>query len=300
MGIYNRDYLRDEGGDEAWRGNYGPPSRSSRPMVVKIIVATVIVYLVQILTLKPGERSLILDFMGLSQDTVLSGQFWRLLTYAFCHSDRDIWHILFNMMVLYMFGRVVEELMGRREFLWFYLTAAVFAGIASLGIEFVARKPVFIVGASGAVSAIFLLYVMHYPRQKLYFFGLFPLEARILLIGYVLFDAFPVYYELLGGRTNSHTAHSAHLGGFLFGFLYFRWNMRLTRWWDQFAGRLKQKARNRSQLKIHNPGTQPQVDHSARVDEILDKISRQGESSLTAAERRILTDASRQMRKDRE
>ncbi|MCA9057698.1 MAG: rhomboid family intramembrane serine protease [Planctomycetaceae bacterium] len=305
MGIYNRDYLRDDGSDEAWRGER-PTARPPMSMVTKIIIATVIVFVAQLLTsrqvrLGNGESatfSTVEQWLALDPGQLMQGQVWRLLTYAFCHSLNGIFHLLFNMMVLFTFGRVICQLTGEREFLWFYLVAAVFAGIVTFVFGQLVGRPAFVIGASGAVTAAFMLFVMHYPRQKLLVFGIVPVEARWLLAVYLVLDAGPALLEVLGKDPGTQIAHSAHLGGFLFGFLYFRWNMRITRWWDGFAGRMQ--SRNRDNLKVYNPGTQPRVDHSGRVDEILEKISREGEASLTSAERRILADASRRMRENRQ
>jgi hypothetical protein len=158
-----------------------------------------------------------------------------------------------------------------------------------------------ILGASGAVFAVFTLFAMHYPRQKLSLFGVLGIEVRWLLAAYVAIEAYPVVRSLSAGQLgDGGTAHSAHLGGLLFGWLYYRWNMRFTNWWDRIAGRTATGIRARKAgLRVYNPKTQPDPDLSARVDEILDKISRQGEESLNARERRILRQASEQMKKRR-
>ncbi|MEZ6060238.1 MAG: rhomboid family intramembrane serine protease [Planctomycetaceae bacterium] len=309
MGLDNRDYLRDE---SVYDDGYGQPEpRTQMSMVVRIVVATVVVFVLQVFLTRNGE-SLVTNWLALTPDDLFRGQIWRLLTYAFCHSRQDVLHILFNMYILWMLGREVSRLTGEKEFLFFYLASAIFAGIVSVCFYQLMGLPATIIGASGAVMAVFLLFAMHYPRQKLFLFGVLGIEVRWLLAAFVAFDALPVVVTILQGSEaairnaaeqarngKAMTANSAHLGGLLFGYLYFRWNMRLTRWWDNVSGRAAGMKRPKSSLKVYNPVTQPEPDLSDRVDEILDKISREGEASLTSRERRILTQASEQLKKSK-
>jgi membrane associated rhomboid family serine protease len=306
MGIQNRDYLKDEPG---WNGGGYGANWQSKSQVVKLIIVTAAVFLLQILTSRSADGSAVTDWLSLEAGPLFrQGQIWRLLTYAFCHSQRDLLHIVMNMYMLYVIGTVVCSLTGDREFFWFYICSAIFAGICSVsfyviqGIDQVTRQDddVMIIGASGAVMAVFMLFALHYPRQKMLMFGIVPIEVRWLLALYVVFDGWPVLKMLAGGAVTSRVAHSAHLGGLLFGYLYFRWNMRICLWWDSFAGRLPKFRRSSKNLRVFNPEAQPAADISEKVDEILEKISREGEASLTARERNILTQASRKLRKDRQ
>ncbi len=292
MGIENREYLREDY-DEGSRRIH----TQSASIVVKLIIVTVAVYVLQLLTIDRGGSSLAQQWLELKADSVFfQGQIWRLLTYAFCHSQEDLLHLVFNMMVLYSIGGILRELVGDREFLWFYLVSAVFAGICSLAVYSIMGIPVVIVGASGATMAIFCTVAMHYPRQKVFVMGLIPVEFRWLLLLFVALDSMPI---ITGQIATSKVANAAHLGGLVFGFLYFRWSMRLTRWWDQFAGRIATKRRANGKLKLFAPPTQPDANMDEQVDTILEKISREGEASLTTRERNILTQASKQLRKDR-
>lgn len=298
MGIETREYLRDD--DD---GSFGGQARSApMSMVTKIIIATVAVFVLQILSRNASpEGSTVGQWLILKGEFLFHGQAWRLLSYAFLHSRENLLHIILNMYMLYILGRATAQLTGDREFLWFYCTSAVFSGICSVCFYRFLRVDPQILGASGAVFAVFTLFAMHYPRQKLYLFGVLGIEVRWLLAAYVAIEAYPVVRSLSAGQLgDGGTAHSAHLGGLLFGWLYYRWNMRFTNWWDRIAGRTATGIRARKAgLRVYNPKTQPDPDLSARVDEILDKISRQGEESLNARERRILRQASEQMKKRR-
>src|SRR5262249_12305056 len=132
----------------------------------------------------PGTVALrVLDYVGLvPQKAIGRGWIWQLVTYAFFHDDRQVLHLVFNMLTLYFFGREVETLYGPRRFLSLYLLSAVFAGLAYC----VGWEAAPLIGASGAVYAIMVTYAFHYPRQRVLFFFLVPLEVWIvvtLLIG---------------------------------------------------------------------------------------------------------------------
>ena len=304
MGIENREYLRDESDGAA--GSFRRPS--SKPMTVILVVVTVAVFVLQIMTSRPNglpgaSTSLVQEWLALNFDDVMTrGQIWRLLTYAFCHDQSNLLHIVFNMMVLYSIGGVLRHLLGDREFLWFYLVAAVFAGICSLVFYRLVGIRAEIIGASGATMGVFCLVALHYPRQKVLLMGIIPIEFRWLLAAFVAIDTLPMISQVAAAfqnrQTVSQVANSAHIGGLIFGFLYFRWNMRITRWWDQFAGRIAIR-RRRGKLRVFTESPEPESNLSSQVDDILEKISREGEASLTSRERNILAQASKQYRKDK-
>ncbi|MDG1897035.1 MAG: rhomboid family intramembrane serine protease [Fuerstiella sp.] len=299
MGVYDRD------------GNSStvlqPPRGASRrpmSMVAKIVLVTIGVFLLQLLTQRSQAGSLAFDWLAIERDLVFSyGQVWRLLTYAFIHSETQLLHIGCNMLGLFFLGRIVSQSIGEREFLWVYLTSAAFSGMVQASSMAIFRTPGqdWALGASGAVCAVFVLFALHYPRMKLYFFGILPIEARWLLAVAVAWDGlgFLGLVPSLFVGDGAKVGHAAHLGGLAFGFLYFQWNMNLTRWWDHFTGRLTAAPKFGANLKVYNPGSQPEVDYSAKIDNILAKISADGEASLTDRERRILKQASEHLKSTR-
>lgn len=289
MGIENREYVRDE-----YEGGPGGLRLSGASMLVKLIAVTVVVFVLQLLFTRTGGGSTVTDWLQLSgPDLYQRGQVWRLLTYAFCHSTRDPLHLVFNMMSLYFIGDTLQRMLGQKEFLWFYACSAIFSGICAVLFYTVTNQPANIVGASGVVCAVFGLVVMHYPRQRVLLMGAIAMEMRWML---ALFMLVPFLMELASGQPISH---AAHFGGLLFGFLYFRMHMQLSTWWDRFAGRMAMKRRNKGKLKIFAPPLTTDCDLDAQMDPILEKISREGEASLTARERNILIQASRRLKKDR-
>src|SRR5579871_5792053 len=138
MGINDRDYYR-----QVTRGSFFANGMTN--VWQKIIIANVVVFAIQLMN---DNATFFLNLDPIA--VVFEGQVWRLVTYAFCHDTHGIWHILFNMFGVWIFGQAVEELYGSREFLLMYLTAAVVAGLAHLGLTFaVGGPPVGAVGASG-------------------------------------------------------------------------------------------------------------------------------------------------------
>lgn len=300
MGINNLEHYRAQ-----FRDDDGSSARPPMSVVAKLVLFTVAVFGVQILTHRAGTQgSVVIDWLALKPELVFgSGQIWRLLTYAFCHSETNLMHIACNMLALFFLGRAVVQTIGGREFVALYLVAAVFAGIVQTAAATLwnAGSPSSTIGASGAVCAVFMLFVMHYPRLKLHLMGIVPIEARWLLAAVFVYDMLGflgLVPSTLSGDGAS-VAHAAHLGGVIFGWLYFRWDMNLTGWWDGFAGRTRKMSLPRTGLRVYNPETQPEVDYSQHIDRILAKISREGEASLTASERRMLTRASEHLKSHR-
>lgn len=304
MGIYNRDYMRDEDhSDRVWSGG-----SSSWPPVCKwLIISTAVVYLLQIFA---GPS--IQGWLSLDGGLVLRGQIWRLVTYAFCHSPEDLLHILFNMLFLWWFGKTLEQRYGSLEFLLFYLVAAVTAGFAFLGLNVVTGDISRALGASGSVMAVMMLYAALFPRQKIYIWMVLPVEIRWLVLAYVLFDLFPVLGALSGNAISDGVAHAAHLGGLLFGFLYWKFRWNLSHFWSALLSPLAKKSSSRKPAKktgrkiIQMPGSRPapaakdpgesEAGFEKEVDRILQKIVDHGNSSLTEKERKTLVDASERMK----
>jgi membrane associated rhomboid family serine protease len=230
---------------------------------------------------------------------------WQLLTYGFLHDGPSLLfdhanysplHLLFNMLTLWFFGREVEAVMGRAEFLRFYCASIVFAGLAWVVGEGLAggQNGAPLVGASGGVMAVLAAFIWYYPRQTVLIYGILPVPAWALGLLYLMSDIGGA-----GDRT-SHVAHVAHLGGAVFGLLYcwLGWSL------DGLAA-LPRLLRARPRMRVFRPdddrgptgagdGDDPPLEEE--VDRILEKISRTGEASLTAAERDTLTRASRRLK----
>ncbi|MFT4312964.1 MAG: rhomboid family intramembrane serine protease [Candidatus Woesearchaeota archaeon] len=143
----------------------------------------------------------------LSRSLVLSEP-WRLLTSVFLHSEATFIHILFNMLVLFYFGPVLERRLGVRNFIIFYLTSGIVASLA-----YISHTPGFGLGASGALLAILGAVAILHPRIEVYLFFFIPMKLWVLVLCIGLFDFIGLFYPML------NIGHAAHLGGLLFGVL---------------------------------------------------------------------------------
>src|SRR5262245_58356284 len=234
--------------------------------------------------------SIVQEWLQLEARKITRGQVWRLLTYAFCHNWGDLWHIVFNMLLLYWCAVTLESMLGPREFLLFYLAAAIFAGLAEFAFDLYIGSSIPVVGASGAVMAVGMLYAIHYPRTTIRLFWFWPIEVRWVVLFYVLYNLHPLLLELGGTQFSTGTAFACHLGGLAFGFLYWKFQLNFERWWDLIpkprtgfagAGRPAPRRAARRERSIDD-----------QVDDVLRKIHDSGEASLTEAERRLLARAS--------
>jgi membrane associated rhomboid family serine protease len=141
---------------------------------------------------------------------------WQLVTYGFLHGDTM--HILFNMFMLWMFGRELEHLMGSRRFLTYFLTGVVGAGLIQLIVAGFHGGGYPTVGASGGVFALLLAFGMAFPnRMVMLIFPPIPMKAKYMVI---MFGLLELYLGVSGSAPG--VANFAHLGGMLFGYLLLR------------------------------------------------------------------------------
>jgi len=236
------------------------------------------------------------------------GQVWRLFTHAFCHSRESLWHILFNMLAFFWFGRTLESMFGTREFTYFYFAGILAAAFAYIALDLYTGENAPAIGASGAVMAVLMLYTWHFPRSEMLVFWVLPIEMRFLMAFYVLWDLHPVLLTLSGDRGSSGIAHAAHLGGLAFGFFYGKCNWNISslvgdvfdrRSWPLWLRRSPLRSRPRLRIAPEprdDEGTSLDADN---IDAILQKIFVSGRASLTDAEIEILRKASERLKKQR-
>ena len=228
---------------------------------------------------------------------MIHGEVWRLVTAAFLHSTLTPWHIIMNMFVLYWAGNEVEDLRGSREFLMFYLVATIFSSVVYTATMLPLPIPHVAVGASGAVTAVLVLFACHYPNRTLLLMFVIPIPAWLLVV-------LLVGHDLLSwmGQTGSQIAVTAHLGGALFGFLYYKFHWQLS---GIFSGLTAwKKKRARPPLRIYRedepaavvarvPAEHEIDEHfEAKLDAVLEKMNLVGKDNLTESEKEILLRAS--------
>lgn len=230
---------------------------------------------------------------------------WTVVTYMFTHWD--LFHIFFNMLVLWFIGRIFEDLLGGKRLLGNYLLGG-FMGLLLyiLSYNFL---PAFeryaqgssIMGASGAVMAVFVGLATYRPdlQVHLLFFG--AIRLKWLAMIYVVVD-------LIGIRQGGNSGgHIAHLGGALYGYIaaqQLKQGRDLSLGLALFLDRISNLFRKRNKpLKVaKRPSTASasasrkagtSQDQQARIDAILDKIGRSGYDSLTKEEKDFLFKASK-------
>ncbi|HXT60616.1 MAG TPA: rhomboid family intramembrane serine protease [Pirellulales bacterium] len=290
MGLYDRDYVREEpkgfflGGD--------------RSMVVNLVLINVAIFLVDVVFF--GPRHQLSQWMEVKADLFEHPwNCWQLLTAGFAHDPTNILHVGLNMFGLWLFGRDIEVIYGKREFLRVYLTMIVVSSLAWLVATNLMGRGGSMLGASGAVNGVMVLYVLHYPRRLFYFWGVFPVPAWVVCTLMIGQDLLGFNRSIQGGR--EQVAYAAHLGGAVFAFIYYKTGWNFGRWlpsapsWKSLSWK---GLKGRPKLRVHKPAAREQ-DLGQEVDRILEKISAQGESSLTAAERRTLEEASRRYQQKR-
>jgi membrane associated rhomboid family serine protease len=154
---------------------------------------------------------------------VASGLFrpWQLLTYGFLHDVTSLYHIGFNMLGLWMFGRHIEPLMGPRRFVIYYMVCVIGAGLVQLIVASVQGGVYYTVGASGGLMGILLAYAMAFPNQTIMLLiPPIPMKAKYFVVLFALASL-----ALGASGRAAGIAHFAHLGGMLFGFLMLNyWN----------------------------------------------------------------------------
>jgi membrane associated rhomboid family serine protease len=267
---------------------------------------------------------------------------YQFVTYLFLHAN--FMHILSNMFGLWMFGCVIENVWGPKKFLFYYITCGIGAGllqeIAQFGSFYLTiseQAPGIgigeliavghqlshqlnawtTIGASGAVYAVILAFGMTFPNERLFIIPFpFPIKAKWFVMGYVAIE----FFSALGTSADG-VAHTAHLGGMLFGFLMIRyWNNHPNSSFDrsrgqQFFENLKrsfdQRQHNGSSQNRQRPkpnmhaekggSKEADMEYNARkranqeeIDAILDKIRKSGYDSLTKEEKQKLFEASKQ------
>ena len=268
-----RYYTRHQSYSQFLGGDY--------PAVKMLLILNFAVYLLQWLLSITGGESLVYNYLALSP-RIWDGQVWQLVTYMFLHGS--MWHILFNMLALWMFGKELEMVWGSNHFLKYYFICGIGAGLTFL----LFSKGV-VIGASGAVFGLLLAYGMTFPDQIILMSLIFPIKAKYMVIIYGV-----ITFMNIARPSGDGVAHFAHLGGMVFGFVYLK-----KEWFVFKANRsMKEFAPRRPEKTDYKP-LPPREDRNeglrSKVDIILDKINEVGYDRLTKEEKEILLKASQRL-----
>lgn len=287
MGIYDRDYYREEN-----TGQQSYHMRRPQSMIITLILINVGLFFANGL-LTPNNE--IVRFFSAHSDTLVRPLFWwRFLTYGFMHSPfPDFWHILGNMLVLFFLGPTVENKYGPKEFLRFYLLTIVIGGVVwGVFAYLVPGQGGLLMGASGGVVGVVILFALNFPKQILYIWGIIPIPAWLLGVLFVAMDLFG-----FAGVGMSNVAYVVHLAGAAFALIYFQSGMSLSQLGQGWSAPSRKKKYRVVSPDEEDKSEDPKM--AAEVDRILEKIHRYGEESLTSSERKMLKKASRQFQKRR-
>ncbi len=185
------------------------------PAVKILLIANVGIFIFQTFL----DYSFILIFGLVPQLVWKELYIWQLFTYQFLHGG--LFHLLFNMLALWMFGCDLERRWGSRFFTKYYFVSAVGGGI--LNALLIPSQMVPSIGASGGIYGILLAYGLTYPNRTVYFYFLFPIKMKhfVMIIG-----AISLYSSFTASQTG--VAHLAHMGGMVFGYIYLRWGNPLV------------------------------------------------------------------------
>jgi len=280
MAIYDRDWYRED----------APRRRAPSPFPVTkaLLIANVVCYLLQFVCREAFGWDPIDGGLGMKPDDVI-GRFWiwQIFTSMFLHDPDSPFHLLVNMFVLWSFGRYVEQRLGKWRYFRFYMTAGLAAGLAYVIFGFLRMRGNPAVGASGAIMGILVYFTMLNPNLTVRLF--FVLPMRMIWVT-ALFVGLDLYYFVFSPGSHG-VANSAHLGGALFGFLYYRYGHRV----DRFFTKMEVTAKARSGRRKSDDLDRMQEE----VDRLLGVISRKGLEGLSPKEKKFLNEASRRLGEER-
>jgi membrane associated rhomboid family serine protease len=218
---------------------------------------------------------------------------WQIFTYMFLHGG---WfHIIINLLYLWMFAGELEQIWGSRRFIRFYLICGLGGGILIAFINYLTYNPSYMgpvtVGASGAIFGILIAYGMIWPNREILIFFVFPVKIKYFMIVLVLIQFFGTL-NMASGAGTSNISYSGHLGGLITGFILMYTMMRRP----VSSPKKKQsadksvisKAFKKARVKKKKKDIETRIKAKKIIDELLEKIARDGMSSLSPKERKDL------------
>lgn len=258
-----------------------------------LMFANIGVFVVTLL-LTTDAASPLTRYLGVSPNNVFE---WfglgvvRLVTASFTHDIFSPWHILLNMLFLWMFGRIVESEVSQRGLLHLYLVGGVAGALGHIGLMVVLggdNLDVRMIGASASVAAIMVYAACMLPNLPTMLLGI-PLWVMVAVV--VGLDAFSAIQEIKYGLATG-VANGGHLGGALAGYIAFK---RYRNYYVRLGYGSKDMFPALSRWK-EGRKRQSAADEQKTLDSLLEKVGREGMGALTGAERRFLEKASKRRR----
>lgn len=179
------------------------------PVVVKnILIINIVLFAAKFLLSNRFDLDRYLDLFPIGSDNFKPHQF---ISYMFMHADLS--HIFLNMLAVYMFGSILENIWGAKRFLNFYIFCGLGAAALQLAISAFNNEYTILLGASGAVFGLLVAFAMMFPNTELQLYFIIPVKAKYLVIGYALFELYNGFFS------HDNVAHFAHLGGLAVGII---------------------------------------------------------------------------------
>ena len=259
------------------------------PMVKKLLIANVVVFVAQMIF----QRSGFVEYAGafVFEWAVLRGQVWRFVTYQYLHIG--VWHIFFNMLGLYFLGSLMEQRWGGKKFFLLYTLFGI-VGAALYGLLLALRivQGGAMVGASGSVLGLVGACAVAAP-QVMVILLIFPVPIRTAAI---ILGA--IYLLKTLGAETSRTADACHFGGLAMGALWVWLEAKgIIRLPSRIGGAVGTSGRKWVQVKVRKGAWERKMKREqaqqAEIDRILRKIHEKGLNSLSRDEKKRLHDASK-------
>jgi len=243
-------------------------------LLIAICAISGLVLLIKLVS-KGTYDSVIENFALFGDVEVFNFRIWQFVTYSFLHAD--LLHLLFNMFMLYLFGQLFYTYFSEKQLLRAFFLGGIVSGIFYFLVSNIFGLQQYVVGASGAIMAVFFTVVGYNPfmRVQVIIFG--NIAIYYIAFAFLGFDLLQLFSDNAGG-------HLVHIGGSIFGFLYGKW---LSGFAIDFKSG-KKKARLRT---VHRKAPVSRIaadDTQKQIDIILDKISKSGYDSLTQEEKEFL------------
>lgn len=263
---------------------------------IGVFILITIATLIGILLVKPEIADITLRLLSVpSSLSSLLTRPWTLVTYMFLH--KDIWHILFNMLWLYWFGRIFLEYLDQRKFVAVYILGGISGAILYIfsfnvfpAFSGVVADSVAI-GASASVLAVVIAIAAYVPDYTVQLLLLGRVKIKYVALAIFVFTSFMDFSNNSGGKL-------AHIGGAIFGYLYtlnLRQGRDIGKIINKFIDSIVTLFRPRKKLKVtHKKAAneyeynKTKAEHQAKINSILDKISKGGYDSLTKEEKETL------------
>lgn len=233
---------------------YGPrwnPGGLLTPAIKWLLIVNTAVFLLQTLIQLFGGLAwyrLFLEWFGLVPMASVRGlRIWQPLTYLFLHGG--LWHLLINMLVLWMFGRDIEQTWGQRRFFHYYFLTGVGAGLINVGIKMIfypagsQEQMIVTIGASGAIYGILMAAALLFPDRQVW---LIPFPVTLPMRVYVAIIGAIAFFSSLGSGDN--VSHISHLAGMLVGYIYLRRGSFLYRVRNRYSDWQRKRAYRRFEV----------------------------------------------------